>query len=89
MGLGGYNTPGYSNPEFDALVERWNATRDLEEARALVRQAEAIIADDQPYVVLFTTPVIEAYRGGVQYPFTDMIGGIMWFGGFPTTVNMN
>lgn len=85
---GGFNTPGYSNPAFDVLADEWNRTRDLERARTLVKEAEAILAADQPYVVLFTTPVVEAFRRNVEYPFTEGMGGITWFLGFPTSVHL-
>ncbi len=78
---GGFNTPGYSNPEFDALAKQFNTAKTLEEARDIIFQADAIIADDLPYVVLFTTPIIEAYRNTIEFPFTTTLDGIQnWSG---------
>ena len=56
---GGFNTPGYSNPDYDALGEQLKLETDINAAAALVREMDAIIAQDVPYVVLFTTPVLE------------------------------
>jgi len=80
--VGGFNTPGYSDPEFDALAEQFDRAKTLEEARDLVKQADAMIAEDLPYVVLFTTPIIEAYRNTIEFPATTTLDGVQnWFGG--------
>ncbi|MDX1745461.1 MAG: ABC transporter substrate-binding protein, partial [Halobacteriales archaeon] len=39
---GGFNTPGYSNPEFDAIAEEFSTVKTLEEARDLIFEADAI-----------------------------------------------
>ncbi|TMM52926.1 ABC transporter substrate-binding protein [Sulfitobacter sabulilitoris] len=48
-----WNEFGYSNPEFDALLEKALATADVEQRRALMAEGEAMIQDDgvtiQPY----------------------------------------
>lgn len=78
---GGFNTPGYSNPEFDALATQFNTAKTLEEARDIIFAADAILAEDLPYVVLFTTPIIEAYRNTIEFPFTTTLDGIQnWSG---------
>ena len=38
---------------------------------------EAILFDDLPYLVLFNPPVLEVYRDSVEFPFTDVIGGLV------------
>ncbi|HEY5684726.1 MAG TPA: ABC transporter substrate-binding protein [Acidimicrobiia bacterium] len=78
---GGFNTPGYSNPEFDALATQFNTAKTLEEARDIIFAADAILAEDLPYVVLFTTPIIEAYRNTIEFPFTTTLDGIQNWGG--------
>ena len=83
---GGFNTPGYSDPEFDALAQQFKQAKTLEEARDLIFQGEAIIAEDLPYVVLFTTPIIEAYRNTVSYPFTTTLDGLQAWSGVPSAV---
>ena len=83
---GGFNTPGYSNPDFDALAAEFKAAKTLEEARELIFQGDAIINEDLPYVVLFTTPIIEAYRNTVEFPFTTVLDGLQNFPGLEGTV---
>lgn len=48
----GYNFIGYNNPEYDALVEKQRVTIDPTERQALVRQAQEILAKDQPNMML-------------------------------------
>ncbi len=85
---GGYNTPGYNNPEFDALGEQFTRAKTLSEARDLIFQAEAIIAEDLPYVVLFTTPIIEAYSNSLAFPFTVTLDGLQNWGGLIGSVDL-
>ncbi|MDH3307571.1 MAG: ABC transporter substrate-binding protein, partial [Acidimicrobiia bacterium] len=83
---GGFNTPGYSNPEFDALAAEFNAATELDVARDLIFEMDAIIARDVPYVVLFTTPILEAFRNTLSFPFTDTLDGIQNWLGTPNLV---
>lgn len=48
----GYNFIGYSNPEYDALVEKQRVTIDPDARQALVREAQEILAKDQPNMML-------------------------------------
>jgi len=36
---------------------------------------EAILARDLPYVVLFRTPIIEAFNATTQFPVDTIMGG--------------
>jgi peptide/nickel transport system substrate-binding protein len=46
----GINIGGYSNPEFDRLVEKAETVFDESEQTAIFREASAILADDAPYL---------------------------------------
>lgn len=83
-GLRGHNAQGYANPEYDRLVEEFLAeTDDMERARALARRLQVFLAEDLPYVVLFDTPIVEAYRSDrVSFPTTDVLGGLQAQAGF-------
>jgi|TARA_E500000331_G_C17242391_1_gene707566 peptide/nickel transport system substrate-binding protein len=74
---GGFNTPGFSNAEFDAFANQFEAAKTLEEAVAASNAMEKILYDELPYVVLFNPPVLEVYRSdSISLPFTDVLGGI-------------
>jgi peptide/nickel transport system substrate-binding protein len=84
-----HNAGGYSNPEFDKLADELLAETDLEEARRQVFQMQEFLADELPYVVLFTTPILEAYRSDqLEFPYTDTLGGLQSAAGLTTTVHM-
>ena len=85
---GGYNIPGYNNPELDAKADNLKAETDINEAARIVREMDAILANDVPYVVLFTTPVLEAYRNTLEFPSTEVLDGLQNFLALPGTVNL-
>jgi ABC-type transport system substrate-binding protein len=74
---GGNNAVGFNNPEFESLIDRFNATNDEAEAYELMWEMERILADEKPYVILFDTGILEFYRQeNVSYPFTDTLYGL-------------
>lgn len=48
----GYNFIGYNNPEFDQLVEAQRVETDGDARKALIVQAQQILAQDQPNLML-------------------------------------
>lgn len=75
--LGGHNAGGYNNPEFDKLADELLAETDVEAARQLVFKMQEFLADDLPYVPLFDTPLVEAYRSDrIDFPYTYALGGL-------------
>lgn len=83
----GLNRGGYSNPEFDALAEELLIETNLDAARGQVFRMQEFLADDLPYVVLFTTPILETYRDDrVDFPYTETLGGLQSTSGLTTTV---
>jgi ABC-type transport system substrate-binding protein len=83
----GLNRGGYSNPDFDKLADELLGETDLNEARKKVFKMQEFLADDLPYVVLFTTPVLETYRSDLlKFPYTQTLGGLQNLHGLTTTV---
>lgn len=81
---GNFNTPGYNDPEYDAMVDEFMSTTDLERARELVFQMQVKLAKDRPYIPLFYKQVIDLARTNVQFPYTEVLGGIVDAAGFQT-----
>ena len=86
-GLEGHNAGGYNNPEFDRLADELLAETDVEAARQLVFNMQEFLAEDLPYVPLFDTPLVEAYRSDrVEYPYIHSLGGLQNAAGLTTLV---
>jgi hypothetical protein len=48
---------------------------------------QQFLAEDLPYVVLYTTPVLEVYRSDrLTFPYTDTLDGIQDLNGLTTAV---
>ena len=47
------NYTGYSNPEYDALVEQAKTEPDAKKAMELMQQAEALMMEDYPFIPVF------------------------------------
>ena len=85
--LEGLNAGGYSNPEFDRLADELLEETDLETARRQVFEMQSFLAEELPYVVLFTTPIVETYRSDrIEFPYTENLGGIQNSAGLTTVV---
>ncbi len=79
---GNYNTPGYNNPEYDAMVDEFMATTDLERARELVFDMQVQLAEDRPYIPLFYKQVHDLVRDNVTFPYEEVLSGIEGQQGF-------
>lgn len=74
---GGYNWGGYANGQFDDLALGLLSETTIEGARDKVFQLQEFLAEDLPYVPLFTTPVLDAYRPArIEFPYTSVLGGL-------------
>ncbi len=74
---GRMNNTGYSNSDFDRLLESYESATSVEEAREHLWAMEQILARDLPYLLLYTTEIAEAYRfDRVEFDISGNIGGI-------------
>lgn len=67
--IGGLNDCYYENPEYDKLIYRQAMTIDPDERQKIVWNAQKIIYEDAPYIILFYDTDIQAVR-------TDRISGL-------------
>ncbi len=78
----GYNWGGYSNSEFDDLGLGLLSETTIEGARDKIFRMQEFLAEELPYVTLFTTPKLDAYRPArIDFPYTSVLGGIEQQGG--------
>ena len=74
---GGNNWGGFADPEFDDLADQFLQATTFADARDLAFQMQVLIATRLPYVTLFETPKLDAYRPAkVEFPYTQVLGGI-------------
>jgi peptide/nickel transport system substrate-binding protein len=85
---GGFNTPGYNNPEFDALAKEFLAATDIPTAQEAVKAMDANLVENLPYEILFTTPILEAYNSVLVFPFTNVLDGLANLNGLPADVQL-
>lgn len=86
---GGFNCNSFSDPVFDQIIEEFMKAQDLTSARELLFAAQERLAETLPYIVLFSTPIYDAYRKDkIQFPYTDLLDGIQGLYGMPTTVKV-
>jgi peptide/nickel transport system substrate-binding protein len=51
----------------------------FEECQGIADNLQVILSTELPYVVLFDTGIIEAYRSAsVEYPFTEGLSGLQY-----------
>ena len=61
-----FNFTGYSNPEFDALVDQGRQVSDFDERYAIYEQANQILVDAVPYVYFYNPAFVRAMNPNVQ-----------------------
>jgi len=85
----GYNVGHYSNPDFDAACSTFLEETDLNKARDEAFKLQETLAEELPYVTLFTAPVLEAYpTDKVQFPYTEVLDGLTNLNGMPSSVKL-
>jgi len=73
---GNNNTPGLNNAEYDALIDEFMRTADIERAQELIFEAQLMLADQRPYIMLFYKQVIDLARDNLIFPYTETLGGM-------------
>jgi peptide/nickel transport system substrate-binding protein len=63
---GAFNLIGYSNPEFDSLVDQARAVADPAERKALYAQAEELLVDDVPQAFVIAHNAYEGHKPFVK-----------------------
>ncbi len=71
------NNTGYASPEMDELIRRYQNAPDLATARGLLWEMEELQARDLPYLPLYFSHLVEAYRSDmVAFSTLPGLGGI-------------
>ncbi|MDN3563432.1 ABC transporter substrate-binding protein [Paeniroseomonas aquatica] len=67
---GVFNNGGYSNRQFDTLVDQIAVETDAAKRQAMISQASKILQDDVAYIPLHQQQIVWAARQGVEVPQT-------------------
>ncbi len=71
------NNTGYASPEMDELIRRYQNAPDLDTARELLWEMEELQASDLPYLPLYFSHMVEAYRSdAIVFSAPPGLGGI-------------
>ncbi len=86
---GGLNWGGYANPDYDTISFELLSETTIEGAQAKVDQLQEFLAEDLPYVTLFTIPKLDSYRPSrISFPYTEVLGGIEGVSGMQQSVQI-
>lgn len=61
-----FNFTGYSNPEFDELVDQGRSISDFDERYGIYEQANQILVDEAPYIYMYNKEEVRAYAPEVK-----------------------
>lgn len=64
--LGADNLFDYSNPDVDALLDRWDTATTDDDARSAYQSAHALLAEDRPYLFLWKLDSSVAVRNRLR-----------------------
>jgi peptide/nickel transport system substrate-binding protein len=59
---GGWSDSGYSNPKYDELYLAQQKALDPNERQKIINQMQEMVFNDRPYIVLWYTDMLQAYR---------------------------
>jgi ABC-type transport system substrate-binding protein len=75
----GNNAGGYVNPEVEERLTEILTCESFESCKEIADELQVILATELPYVLLFDTGIIEAYRSAsIEYPYTDTLSGLQY-----------
>jgi peptide/nickel transport system substrate-binding protein len=61
-----FNFTGYSNPEFDKLVDEGRSISDFDKRYEIYKQANKILVDDAPYIYFYSPTGLRAFKPYVK-----------------------
>jgi|SRR5271157_1130174 len=77
------NPFGYQSNRLQSACEALNSTSDLSTAQKDVYEIQSILAQDLPFIPLYSDITYDAYRN-VKYPFDSVLGGLSGVYGAPS-----
>jgi ABC-type transport system substrate-binding protein len=76
---GGNNAGGFISQDFEKLSLDLLLCTDYETCKSIADQIQQFLAIQTPYVILFDTGILEAYRNAsIQFPFNEQLSGLQY-----------
>ena len=85
---GGMNTTCFKEDSYDALLNEFIQSSDLQQAQELVFEMQRILADQRPYIPLYTEKVYDFATDTVIFPVVEVLGGIQQQDGYLTSTKV-
>jgi ABC-type transport system substrate-binding protein len=77
--LDGNNAGGYVNPEFETAARALLECEGIDACKEIADSLQIILGTESPYVLLFDTGIIEAYRSAsVEFPWEEQLSGLQY-----------
>jgi peptide/nickel transport system substrate-binding protein len=77
--LDGNNAGGYINPEFETAARALLECEGIDACKEIADNLQIILGTESPYVLLFDTGIIEAYRSAnIEFPWTEQLSGLQY-----------
>ena len=62
----GFNIPGFQDPKLDDILVRGQAASDLEKRKAVYKELQAYMADNEPYLFLWYPEEVDVFSKSLQ-----------------------
>ncbi|KON88524.1 peptide ABC transporter substrate-binding protein [Sporosarcina globispora] len=72
--IGSVNIGGYKNPEFDQLGEKLKQTNDENERLSLIKDMQAFVASDTPFITLYYQEIVGAFNPAKYDQYVFQVG---------------
>jgi peptide/nickel transport system substrate-binding protein len=77
--LDGNNAGGYISPEFEELGRGLLECEGAEACKEIADSIQLLLSTETPYVVLFDTGILEAYRSAaITFPWEEQLSGLQY-----------
>jgi peptide/nickel transport system substrate-binding protein len=77
--LDGNNAGGYVNPDFEAAARALLECEGIDACKEIADELQIILGTESPYVLLFDTGIIEAYRSAdIEFPWEEQLSGLQY-----------
>ncbi len=71
----GGNPYNYESPALAEKCVAFYSETDMDAAQQIAMDIQVLLSEELPYITLFTTPMVDAFRN-IEFPYTETLDGI-------------